>query len=361
MKNKFFKSLLLVVCCSVLFSVGNFASAQKTDNNYLTNFISEKQNDTAFEFVLCLGNEFGDLQGYYKLDLAKTFDCKVDSINPESFFIRDEGSELYIYTAREKNGRGYGFNAVNCLNSNKLNSIGINPNTVSVNDDGYLVSKENNKTLYWHRLNVWDGTTLINENPANCIYLDEEPFSIKNMKISLIDSLLDSKTDSGDKCNKVSVIIKLGDNFGERAGYYKLNVKGTFLPLYGCEIEESTCPQYTVLPSEGGGSISTNSSNGGCHCFLDPFELFLYGITPDNSYYISEEGYLVFMDRVHNWPLVFERLEECPEGGVKLYQPASITQTILEENIPNHTIEVVAKLGEEFGDNAGYYILDITN
>ena len=74
MKNKFFKSLLLGVCCSVLFSVGSFASSLEHDNNYLTNLISERQNDTAFEFVLNLGSEFEELQGYYRLDLAKTFE-----------------------------------------------------------------------------------------------------------------------------------------------------------------------------------------------------------------------------------------------------------------------------------------------
>lgn len=172
MKNKFFKSLLLGVCCSVLFSVGSFASSLEHDNNYLTNLISERQNDTAFEFVLNLGSEFEELQGYYRLDLAKTFDCAVHSINPEAFYICDDGTELYIYIASGKNSCGYSFNACFGLDSNELNSIGINPSTLSIDNDGYLVSKENDKTLYWHRLDKWHGITLINENPANAVYFD---------------------------------------------------------------------------------------------------------------------------------------------------------------------------------------------
>ena len=143
---------------------------------------------------------------------------------------------------------------------------------------------------------------------------------------SLVDSLLFKEPESNDKhCNTVSVIIRLGDNFGENAGYYKLDVKTTFGLLYDTEIKESTAPEHTVL-SPNYGSISVNLGDGGCHCFLLPFELFLYGITPENSYYIPEIEYIVFMDRGHNCPLYFQKLEECPEGGVKLNQPTSITE-----------------------------------
>ena len=62
--------------------------------------------------------------------------------------------------------------------------------------------------------------------------------------ISLIDSLLFQKSESnGECCNTASVIIRLGDNFGERAGYYKLDLQLTFLTLYGREIKETTYPE----------------------------------------------------------------------------------------------------------------------
>lgn len=194
-----------------------------------------------------------------------------------------------------------------------------------------------------------------------------------NYEFSIVDALLNQEIESGyDYYDKFCVIIRLGNNFGENAGYYKLDLVKTFgTTIIGHQIKELTCPQYTGISEDGGGCISFSSKTGdggGC-LWLDPEDLLLMGITPDNVHYDPEIGYLTSIDKLHICILYFEKLYECPSGGVELYQPYSDEELIemvkkYREARSQYVPEFVTVEGNDDTDNTGYtvkiHLYDIT-
>ena len=112
----------------------------------------------------------------------------------------------------------------------------------------------------------------------------------------------------------------MGNNFGENAGYYKLDLIKTFkTTLCDREIRKSTCKQYTKISEDGGPIICFHKTDNGGGCtFLDPSDLLMMDITSDSIHYNPETGYFSFTDKVYNCPLYFEKLDECPSGDIRI-------------------------------------------
>ena len=151
MKKNVLKSLVLGVGFSLLFSVGSFACEASTRDSILEQDIKSLKESGKYRVVANLGEEFGECSGYYKLNLANSFEG-VNEI--------EEGEALYklpdnqiVFSFREGESGGDAFFTTE--------DVSLTPDKVYKNSEGKMISLEKEKVLYWDKMQEENGQLVI--------------------------------------------------------------------------------------------------------------------------------------------------------------------------------------------------------
>ncbi len=267
MKNKFFKSLMVGLCCSFLFATGSFASSLVNTSPVITSTDFEEkviQNDK-----LVVVDFYSPMCG----------PCSIMTLNIDS--ISGQYNEKVAFYS------------------------------VNVHEQPDLVEK----------YDIWCTPTIILFKDGNKVDTSIgliEPEDLKelidfNLNTSAIAKTIIKKSIGDDT---ISVIAKLGNEFGENAGYYTLDVNNSFDETDNIKEEPFSFVETMMKDNQ----LQICSCNEGS-CLCSTFNLDTTLLNPSN---VSKEtkndkDYLVLED--NGKKLYFEKINNCyalDENGVAL-------------------------------------------
>ncbi len=247
-------------------------------NSSIGKFI-EKETDTEYEVIAKFGEEFGEFSGYYKLDLANSFEGVKEMTG---------GKAKY----------GVGENCINISFGNgscggimylTAAEVSLTPDKVYRDSDNRIVSLENGDKLYWKR-----------------IYKDNEGYLSFDYNNSLEKIRLEEK-ELGNEFDEV--IVKLGGEFGEFAGYYQLDLDKSFKGIN--KSVEGGISQYKLCDNQI--AISYNGENGGGFIYLTTEDISL---TPNKVYRDSDD---IIVSLENGEKLYWNRVDE-ENGEIFIYK-----------------------------------------